>query len=119
MVAVVVLVAVAGLVVYLLARRPSEPADVSPQQARVAADATCAAMTTFEDLVRRNARVDEVREVLERAEKQADRAARGDAVFLGLSGGVKSVRIALDGNDGRAARVGIGVVRAECDRLAG
>ena len=101
----------------LLAREPTELPPVSPAQASAAAQSACTEMTRFEQLVRANAPLDRVRERLGAAERQARTASRGDAAWLALAGGVQSVRLALDADDARAARVGIDVVRSECRRL--
>lgn len=105
-----------ALTVVLLAREPSQPAAVSAVQARAAAERSCAQAARFELLVRENAPLDEVRQALGRAERDAEAAARGDATWVALAGGVQTVRVALDADDERAARVGIDVVRSECRR---
>lgn len=92
---------------------------MSSAAARTAAGNACADATDFESLILRNAPVDEVKAVLRRAERQADTAARGDPRWYALSGGLKSIDIALDANDGRAARTGIDVVRTECRHVTG
>ena len=116
--AVLVVAGGAATAVVLLAREPARPEPVSAAEAAPAARASCDAMTTFEQLVTANADLDRVRDALGTAERQAERAARGDATYLALAGGVQSVRLALDADDARAARVGIDVVRAECRRLS-
>ena len=113
-----VAVATAGAVTWH-ATRDTRPATPTPAQARSSAAKACADLADFERLVDRNAGIDEVKAALRRAERESDTAAGGDAAWYGLSGGVKSLRLALDANDGRAARVGIDVVRTECKRVAG
>ena len=108
-----------GIAAVLPAREPAEPEPVTQAEAVTAARASCDAVADFEQLVEANADIDRVKDALGAAERQAERAARGDALYLALSGGVQSVRLALDADDPRAARVGIDVVRAECRRLAG
>jgi hypothetical protein len=105
------------VVIVVLTRRSSAPQPVTPAQAHAAAVQTCADATTFEQLIERNASIDDVKRVLRRAERESETAARGDAAWYALSGGIKSLRISLDANDGRVARTGIDVVRAECGRL--
>jgi hypothetical protein len=109
-----VAIAVAAVV---LAKHDSEPPPVTPAEAHAAAVQTCADATTFEQLIQRNASIDDVKAVLRRAERESETAARGDAAWYALSGGIKSLRLSLDANDGRVARTGIDVVRAECSRL--
>jgi hypothetical protein len=113
-VALLLLVVVAAV---LLARRPTKAQSVSPQQATAAARQACAAIEDLEQLVLRNARLDEVRRARQPAAGADDTAARGDARWQALDGGVKSLRIGIEANDGRATRVGIDVVRAECRRV--
>ena len=120
-VAALALLLLAGVVVatVVLARRPSpRAAPVSPQQALSSARTACAAADELQRLVERNARLDQVRSALHRAEQAAQTAARGDARWQALDGGVKSLRIGIDANDERVTRTGVGVVRAECGRLA-
>jgi hypothetical protein len=114
---VVALVATA-VTVTLLSQREPEPPPVTAAQARAAAAKACADVTAFERLVERNASITDVKAVLSRAEQEAATAARGDASWYGLSGGLKTLRIALDADDERVARTGINVVRTECRRLA-
>ena len=116
MAALVAIVAVAAGAVTVLSLREEKPPPVTPAEARSAAEASCSDIARFEELVAANARLDDVRKALGRAERQAEVAARGDAVWVALAGGVQSVRVALDANDARAARVGIDVVRSECRR---
>jgi hypothetical protein len=116
-VAAAVVLAVVAAVTVLLARQPTKPKAVSSSEALVAAQDACAAADELQRLVERNARLDEVRRALRRAEDAADTAARGDARWQALDGGVKSVRIGIEANDERVTRTGITVVRAECRRL--
>lgn len=99
------------------AGRPARREPVSTAEARAAASRACAEAAGFERLVGRNASIDDVRASLRRAEAQADLAARGDAAWYALAGGIKALRLSLDANDARAARTGIDVVRTECRRL--
>ena len=89
---------------------------VTPGQARPAAAAACAHVQRFEELLAENASITEVRDVLREAERSARRAAQGDSTWLALSGGVSSLRIAVEADDERVARTGIDVVRTECRR---
>lgn len=116
-VAVVLALLAAAALLVMLARRPTPVDPVSPAQGRAAAARACAEAIRFEGLVSQNAPIDDVLASLGRAEDEADTAARGDSSYLALAGGIKALRIALDANDGRAARTGIDVVRAECRRL--
>jgi len=109
-------VVAAGTLAYLLASSPSTPAPVSAAQATAAAADSCRQLAAFDELVRANAPLDQVNAALKRATDRARTAARGDARWQALAGGTQSLRIALDANDARAARVGIDVVRAECRR---
>lgn len=115
----VVVAAIVVVSVVVLARQPSsrKPAPVSPAQATAAARSACSATDDLQRLVEQNARLDVVRAALHRAEVAADTAARGDAIWQALDGGVKSLRIGIDADDARATRVGIDVVRSECRRL--
>lgn len=113
--AIALLAATAFLV--MQARRPTSVAPVSPAEGRAAAVRACSEAIRFEGLVSQNAPIDDVLASLGRAEHDADTAARADPSYLALAGGIKALRIALDANDGRAARTGIDVVRAECRRL--
>lgn len=105
-----------GAAVYALAGREGTPSPVSPRQAQAAATESCRSLARFEELVRLNAPVDQVQEVLDAAVRRAEVAARGEPRWLALAGGAQSVQLALDADDARAARVGIDVVRAECRR---
>jgi hypothetical protein len=118
-VAVLVALVGTGVAVVTLAGRPTRAQPVTPAEANAAARTACSEATTFEELVARNASVDEVTAALRRAEREADTAARGDAAWIALAGGIKALRLSLSANDGRAARTGIDVVRAECRRTAG
>lgn len=94
---------------------------VQPRVTRTAADdaaASCEDAERFQQLVEKNASVDEVLDALGDAEEKAAKAADRDPVWLALSGGLQSIRIALNADDADAARVGISVVRAECRRLS-
>lgn len=114
---VVVLCVVVAVV--LLARQPSSAKAISPEQAGASAREACAAAEQLEQLVARNASLDDVRSALRRAEGAAELAARGDASWQALDGGVKSLRIGIDADDARVTRTGIDVVRAECRRVDG
>lgn len=118
MVALLLLVLAGGAVAFLLLRggdtSAAEP--VTPAEAEPAAAAACAQMQRFEELLEENASISEVRDVLRSAERSARRAAQGDATWIALSGGISSVRIAVEANDERVARTGIDVVRTECRR---
>ena len=63
-----------------------------------------------------NRPTDEVLAVLRTAEQRGKDAAAADPTWVALSGGLASVRIGIEGNDGPTARTGIDVVRAECRR---
>jgi hypothetical protein len=111
LVAVVVLLALLATVAVVLVRPGA-----TPTPAEDAAD-SCTKAERFERLVEDNASAEQVLEVLGEAERKAASAADRDPVWLALSGGLQSVRIALNADDARAARVGIDVVRAECRRV--
>ena len=89
---------------------------VPPAQAGPAAAVACAHVQRFEELLAENAPITQVRDVLREAERSARRAAQGDPTWLALSGGVSSLRIAVEADDERVARTGIDVVRTECRR---
>lgn len=116
-VAAVLLALAGGAAVFLLLNgTESEPRPVTQTEAGPAAAAACAQMRHFEELLAQNASISEVRDVLRAAERSARRAAQGDARWLALSGGISSVRIAVEADDERVARTGIDVVRTECRR---
>lgn len=118
--AVLLLVLAGGAVTFLLQRDADTavPEPVTPAEAGPAAAAACAQMQRFEELLAQNASISEVREALRSAERSARRAAQGDATWIALSGGISSVRIAVEANDERVARTGIDVVRTECRRVS-
>lgn len=108
-----------AVVAYLLLRGDGTvgaPA-VTPEEAGAAAATACAQMQRFEELLTQNAPITDVRDTLREAERMARRAAQGDPLWLALSGGISSVRIAVEANDERVARTGIDVVRTECRRV--
>lgn len=111
-------VAVAGVT---LALRPGQGRDLPPgvpaarpDEARREAAGGCAALAEFARLVRRNAPADRVRRVLAEAVRRAEAAADADPRWVALSGGAQSLQLAVARDDAQAARVGVGVVRAEC-----
>ena len=82
--------------------------------AREHAVRACAASKKFEAAVNRNDDIDTVRRHLNKARREAGQAEKKDSLYVGLASGIEALRIAIDNNDGSAAKVGISVVRTEC-----
>jgi len=82
--------------------------------AREHAVRACAASVKFEAAVNRNDDIDTVRRHLNKARREAGDAEKKDSLYVGLASGIEALRIAIDNNDGSAAKVGISVVRTEC-----
>jgi hypothetical protein len=107
----------AGAGVYLGLRDDAqEPTAANPDLGSTEAAAACRNAAQFERLVQANRPTDEVLAVLRKAEQQGKSAAAADPMWVALSGGLSSVRLGIEGNDGPTARTGIDVVRAECRR---
>lgn len=107
----------AGAGIYLGARDgANSPSRMPPPQGDGSASSACRGAAEFERLVKANRSTDEVLAVLRTAEQQGKNAATADPRWIALSGGLSSVRIGIEGNDGPTARTGIDVVRAECRR---
>jgi hypothetical protein len=104
-VAAVAVVVVAGLFVL---RSGDEP---TPREHAVR---SCAAADRFDKAVRRNADIDTVNRALDTALGEAQAAEKGNSLYVGLTSGLVSLRVAIDHNDAQAARIGIDVVRTEC-----
>lgn len=118
LVAAAVVALVAAAVVYLVARDGADDTSsrVPPPPGDDSAVAACRGAAEFERLVQDNRPADEVLAVLRTAEQQGKNAAAADSRWIALAGGLASVRIGIQGNDGPSARTGIDVVRAECRR---
>lgn len=80
---------------------------------------SCAAFSDAERLIRANESSDDVLASTDRARDKAEAAAEVDPLWRPLAGGTAAVDVALREDDPRAARVGVDVVRAECERLTG
>jgi hypothetical protein len=74
----------------------------------------CDSADRFDRAVRANASIDDVNKHLSRALREAHEAEDGNSLYVGLTSGLESLRVAIDHNDAQAARVGIDVVRTEC-----
>lgn len=115
----VALVAAAAVGIYLVSRDDA-PATTpaNPNLGSTQAAAACRDAAQFEKLVQANRPTDEVLTLLRKAEEQGKSAAAADPMWVALSGGLSSVRLGIEGNDGPTARTGIDVVRTECRRTA-
>lgn len=90
--------------------------DVSAREHAVRA---CEATDKFEAAVDRNDDVDTVRRHLNKARREAAAAEKADSLYVGLASGIEALRVAIDNNDGSAAKVGMSVVRTECGYVEG
>ncbi|MDQ1446405.1 MAG: hypothetical protein QOI20_2869 [Acidimicrobiaceae bacterium] len=106
-----VLLAAAAAIAAVLVLTTRDPADNTPRAHAVRA---CADATRFEAAVKSNAKIDVVDKHLNRARAEAHKAEVGNSLYVGLASGMEALRVAIDRNDGQAARVGIDVVRTEC-----
>jgi hypothetical protein len=88
--------------------------DDGPDTPRGHAVRACDAADRFDRAVRANASIDTVNKHLTRALREAHAAEEGNSLYVGLTSGLESLRVAIDHNDAQAARVGIDVVRTEC-----
>lgn len=85
-------------------------------QGLVLAKRACSEMGVVIDQVTRNERSDRVLKSLGSAAAAASSAADRDPLWRPLAGAVDAVRLALEEDDPDAARVGLSVVAAQCDR---
>lgn len=92
----------------------SSPVDQAGS-ARSAREA-CRTVRLFLELVRTDAAAHRVLDLLDSAVNAATAAADRDPAWRPLAGGVQAVRLALDEDDPEAARVGLAVVAANCER---
>lgn len=104
-----VVAAAIGAVAYVLLS--DEAGDTSPRGHAIEA---CEAATKFDAAVRRNDDVDTVKGHLQNARDEARKAEQGNSLYVGLASGIEALHIAIETNDGQAAKVGVEVVRNEC-----
>ena len=81
------------------------------------ADEACDAFNEAERLIRANAKSDDVLALTERARARAETAAEEDPTWRPLAGGTAALDESLRADDPTAARVGVDVVRSECERV--
>lgn len=82
-----------------------------------AARTACRHLAAFEQLVVDNARSDRVGDELRRADEAATTAVDADPRWRSLASGTDALVVAIEDDDAAAARVGIDVVRAQCQTL--
>lgn len=107
--------AVLGGAVIVLTGRDDPPTEPIARAAAFG-ERACDRLDTFERLVKENAAAAKVTEELEAAIADASKAAELDPPrWIPLQSGAKTLEIALEEDDPGATRVGIGVVRSNCE----
>lgn len=91
------------------------PVDIA--EGERSARTACRHLATFEQLVVDNARSDRVKDELRLADEAATAAVEADPRWRSLASGTDALEVAIDDDDAAAARVGIDVVRAQCQTL--
>ena len=120
-IAAIVVVTATVLILAWVFLRPDPKSNVSPlppEQARPSAERACGLMRDFEGMVKSNAQADLALDTLDKAAVESNRAMRGDVVWVRLDSGIRAVRAGFKKNDGRAAGLGITVVREICSEFA-
>lgn len=118
LVLLVVVIALAGVVTYFSTRDSEDGIDI----ARSAdpdrdGERACARFQSFVDLVAANADADAVEAELDEVVRLSISAAKADPAYVPLASGTQAVRSSLRSDSAPDARVGVDVVRANCDRL--
>lgn len=107
---VVAAVAIATAIVVVSRRRDGDDSGLELAQR------ACSEMQVILEQVSRDERSDRVRISLDSAVMSANRAARRDPLWRPLAGAAAAVRFAIDEDDAEAARVGLSVAAAQCER---
>lgn len=114
--AVLASAAAGALVVLAVVRIGRNDSPTGSERAAVRAREACTTMRIFVEQVEADAGARRVLELLDSAMKSAEGAADADPAWRPLAGGIQAVHLAVEEDDPEAARVGLDVVAASCER---